>query len=83
MVPLRAEIEGNRMIFYTDALGEFYLVSERESSSPQADGVTIGGTFIPSSTLWIAGGIVAGVAVLAGGIALTVLIVRNKKSRRY
>ena len=82
MVPLSINIEGNRLTFTTDAFGEFYLVSERESAAPAADGLYIGSKFYPSEILWAAGGIVAGIAVLAGATVLIILIVRNKKSRR-
>lgn len=82
MVPLSINIEGNRLTFTTDAFGEFYLVSERESAAPAADGLYIGSKFYPSEILWAAGGIVAGIAVLAGVTVLIILIVRNKKSRR-
>ena len=81
MVPLSMNIEGNRLTFETDSFGEFYLVSERESEAPEADGIYIGDKFFPSEMLWTAGGIVAGVAVLCGVTALIVLLVKNKKSR--
>ena len=76
-----SEIRDGRLYFYTDKFGDFYLVSDLEYANNVSDGkgLTIGGKFYPAETLWTAGGIIAGVAVLGGIVTVVVMTVVNKK----
>lgn len=78
---MRSEIRDGRLYFYTDKFGDFYLVSDLEYANNVSDGkgLTIGGKFYPAETLWTAGGIIAGVAVLGGIVTVVVMTVVNKK----
>ncbi len=81
---LRSQIRDGRLYFYTDKLGDFYLVSDLEyaNNGSEEKGVTIGDKFYPAETLWTAGGIIAGVAVLGGIVTLVAMSLVNKKRGR-
>ena len=78
---LSSEIRDGRLYFYTDKFGDFYLVSDLEyaNNASEGDGLTIGDKFYPADTLWTAGGIIAGAAVLGGIVTVVVMTVVNKK----
>lgn len=81
---LSSEIRDGRLYFYTDSFGDFYLVSDLEyaNNASEGDGLTIGDKFYPADTLWTAGGIILGVAVLGGLITVAALLIVNKKRGR-
>ena len=79
---ISSSVNAGRITFTVDQAGDFYLVGDDERAQPEEEkGVSIGGKFFPASLLWTAGGIVAGVAVAAGLIAVTALYLKNKRTK--
>lgn len=82
MRQLSSSITQGRITFYTSEMGDFYLVGDDErAGGDEEPGLTIGDRFFPASVLWTAGGIVLGVAVIAGVTAFLILYFRNKKTK--